>query len=203
METRRISQPVELRDGDNGKMATGYAAIFHREGDDSTEFTLWDGQTERIMPGAFDRALSESHDVRALVNHDPNQLLGRTAAGTLRLSVDSVGLRYEIDIADTQAGRDAVTSLERGDLSGSSFAFSIPENGQKFTDGYRSILDVNLFDVGPVAYPAYSGTEAGVRAEHVAEARSAFDAHQETAAALRQMDAEDRERRIRLLTIDD
>src|SRR5688572_16918348 len=77
-----------------------------------------------------------THDARALFNHDPNMLLGRAGAGTLRLSTDARGLRYEIDIPDTTVGRDVATSIARGDLAGSSFAFSINgKAGQRFEKG--------------------------------------------------------------------
>ena len=108
-------------------------------------------------------------DVRALFNHDPNHLLGRTTSGTLKLSVDQVGLQYKIVPPDTQAGRDTVESIKRGDLTGSSFSFSIMEDKwEKKTDGklqidIRTLLNVQMFDVGPVTFPAYTSTSTGVR----------------------------------------
>src|ERR1700728_2523684 len=77
----------------------GYGAVFY-DGTPDTEYPMWPGAVERIMPGAFDRALRED-DVRGLFNHDPNLLLGRTASGTMRLRVDDVGLWYSIDPAMT------------------------------------------------------------------------------------------------------
>lgn len=168
---------IETR-ADGGKMATGYAAVFHRDGDAGTEYRLGPDVVERIAPTAFNRALQEKHDARALFNHDPNMLLGRAGAGTLRLSVDQRGLKYEIDIPDTQVGKDVATSIARGDLAGSSFAFSINgKTGQRFEKGkdydVRHILDVDLFDVGPVTYPAYEGTTTGLRS---GDCSDAFDA---------------------------
>jgi HK97 family phage prohead protease len=121
------------------------------------------------VPGAFDRALKEKQDVRALFNHDDNQVLGRSKSGTLRMSVDSKGLKYEIDPPDTQLGRDLVTSIRRGDIDGSSFAFIV--RGQKWNettkDGVttylREITDCDLMDVSPVTYPAYEQTSVAVR----------------------------------------
>ena len=168
---------VETR-ADGGKTLAGYAAVFHRDGDAGTEYRLGPDIVERIAPTAFNRALQEKHDARALFNHDPNMLLGRAGAGTLRLSVDPRGLRYEIDIPDTQVGKDVATSIARGDLSGSSFAFSIKgKDGQRFEKGkdydVRHILDVDLYDVGPVTYPAYEGTTTGLRS---GDCSGAFDA---------------------------
>lgn len=158
---------VETR-ADGGKALTGYAAVFHREGDAGTEYRLAADVVERIAPTAFARALAEKHDARALFNHDPNMLLGRAAAGTLRLSTDARGLKYEIDLPDTQVGKDVAASVARGDLTGSSFAFAINgKDGQRFEKGkdfdVRHITDVNLYDVGPVTYPAYEGTSTALR----------------------------------------
>ena len=87
----------------------GYASVFY-DGTAGTQYELWDDTFERIMPGAFDRALKED-DCRALVNHDANNLLGRTASGTLRLSIDKTGLRYEIDTPNTTLGRDTIENI--------------------------------------------------------------------------------------------
>lgn len=170
---------IETR-ADQKRQISGYAAVFYRESDPGTQYELWEGFCERIMPGAFDRALKEADDCRALVNHDPNLVLGRTTAGTLRLGIDATGLRYEIDPPDTQAGRDACISLERGDMTGSSFSF-MPDDVTWREIGdvvIREINSLRLYDVGPVTYPAYASTTAGVRAVgDPAEARAAFEAY--------------------------
>lgn len=162
---RQVSGVRVQRREDKSSVIEGYGAVFYAAGDAGSEYRLWDNWFERIMPGAFDRALRERQDVRGLFNHDSNCLLGRTAAKTLRLAVDSKGLRYEIDVADTQVGRDVSVSIERGDLSGSSFAF-IPKRTVWIEEDdriIRQIEDVDLFDVGPVTYPAYDSTTTTVR----------------------------------------
>jgi HK97 family phage prohead protease len=170
---------LETRE-DGSQIIVGYAAVYHREGESGTEYQLWDDYYERIQPGAFDRALQEKQDVRGLFNHSSDNVLGRTTSGTMRLIADAVGLRYEIDLPDTQTARDLATSIERGDVSGSSFAFTVvSEQIERSDDGptYRNITDVNLFDVGPVTFPAYEATTSGIRsAENVAEARAAIEA---------------------------
>ena len=194
MKTERRMTPagevrIEERVG-GGKMVTGYAAVFHRDGDSGTEYRLGTDIVERIAPTAFNRAIQEKHDARALFNHDPNMLLGRAAAGTLRLSVDQRGLKYEIDVPDTQIGRDVATSIARGDLAGSSFSFRINgKAGQRFDKAkdhdVRTILDVDLFDVGPVTYPAYEGTTTGMRSgdcEDAFEARNQWRKESEAVA---------------------
>jgi uncharacterized protein len=186
MERRFVSSklsPITLeKRADGSSTIQGYGAVFYREGDPGTEYQLYGDLVERIMPGAFDRAIKEADDCRALVNHDPNLLLGRASAGTLKLSIDATGLRYEIDPPDTQAGRDACVSLERGDLTGSSFSF-LPDDVTWREQGdliIREVRSVQLFDVGPVTFPAYSSTTAGVRALGDAEeARKALEAWKE------------------------
>lgn len=165
MERRYSGAVVQLQKRDNAQpMIVGYAAVFYREGDPGTEYELWPGLIERIMPGAFDKAIRED-DVRALFNHDHNAVLGRTKSGTLRLSVDAVGLRYEIDPPDTQVARELVALIERGDITGSSFAF-FPDDTSFRDVGQTTYIErnvVKLADVSPVTYPAYEATSTGVR----------------------------------------
>ncbi len=152
------------------KTISGYAAVFHRSDDPRTQCAIADGVVERIRPGAFDRALREAHDVRALYNHSPDNLLGRTSSGTLRLSVDSRGLRYEVDFDPKDSDHQRVlVKIERGDLTGSSFAFrasAVTWEDNQGEDSIRWVEDVTLYDVGPVTYPAYSATTTGLRSEH-------------------------------------
>lgn len=170
----KLQKRADAKEGDLPNI-TGLAAVYYNSADPAgTQYQLWDNYFERIMPGAFDRAVKED-DVRALQNHDPRLLLGRSSAGTLSLEVTDEGLRYTITPPPTQAGRDTVTSLERGDLDGSSFAFNITSGGVEWSEErvkvagneitiyLRNIKAVELFDVGPVTYPAYSGTSAGTR----------------------------------------
>lgn len=183
LNSDRSKPRIETRkDGDEEKqMIVGYAAVFYDADDPGTEFRLWSDTYERIMPGAFDEAL-KLDDVRGLANHEVTWLLGRTKSGTCRLSVDSIGLRYEIDVPDTQAGRDTITSIERGDLDGSSFSFDVwgtrgkvvwvTETRDDQTIDIREVHNLELFDVGPVTFPAYEATTSGMRDRDLAEVRS-------------------------------
>ena len=143
---------------------TGYAAVFNSKSEDL-------GFREIIMPGAFDRALKEAHDVRALWNHNQDMVLGRTKSGTLRLSVDERGLKIETDLPDTQAGRDALTLIGRGDVDQMSFAFRTLTDDWRTEDGeiIRELRDLELLDVSPVAYPAYAETSVSARALEMAK----------------------------------
>ena len=141
MERRVVDRKVDVETReDRTKTVTGYAAVYYREGESGTEYRLWGDTYERIAPGAFDVALRED-DVRALFNHDPNVVLGRNGAGTLRLSSDATGLRYEIDMPDTQAAQDVALSISRGDISGSSFAFQVQDESWT-RDGSREIREL-------------------------------------------------------------
>lgn len=158
-------------DGSPGTV-TGYAAVFHSEEDPGTEYELWSDPTmravERIARGAFSRACREQDDVRALFNHEPDQLLGRTSSGTLRISEDETGLRYDVDLPDTQVGRDLASLIDRGDINGSSFGFVVEQESWRESEepdgkrvAVRTIEGVRLLDVGPVTYPAYASTTSG------------------------------------------
>jgi HK97 family phage prohead protease len=154
IERRYTSQPV-LVDGDSPKI-TGYAAVFNSPSEDM-------GFIEQVDPHAFDNTLND--DVRALWNHDSSHVLGRTKSGTLRLSVDAKGLKYEIDPPDTQAARDLMTSMKRGDVDSSSFGFITNEDKWDYstTPATRTLLSVSLFDVSPVTYPAYQSATSEAR----------------------------------------
>ena len=162
------SVAIESR-ADGGKKIVGYGSVFYNANDPGTEFRLFEDAVERIAPEAFNNALSRPDDVRGLFNHDSGSVLGRTASGTMRLSSDAKGLRYEIDVPDTQLGRDLVLSIERGDITGSSFAFSVVsqrwEKDAQRNLSIRVILDVTLYDVGPVTYPAYDSATTGTRSQ--------------------------------------
>lgn len=167
MERRMTGGECRVESREDGvQVAVGYGAVFYRAGDSGTEYELWKGAVERIDKAAFNEALARPDDVRALFNHESDHLLGRLSAKTLRLSTDERGLRYEIDLPDTQTGRDVATSIERGDLTGSSFAFQ-PEVVAWEEDGdreVRTIKSVRLYDVGPVTFPAYEAASTALRA---------------------------------------
>jgi HK97 family phage prohead protease len=160
-ERRFTSRKVEVRsESEDSKQIVGYGAVFESRSEDLGGFV------EIIERGAFDDVLND--DVRALFNHDNNIILGRSMSGTLKLSVDDVGLRYEIDPPDTQMVRDMVLEpMRRGDVTQSSFGFYVGEDDwQEDRNGVvtRSIKSVDrLMDVSPVTYAAYPDTEVALR----------------------------------------
>lgn len=157
---RRTYQTGEVRmmDGEERKIE-GYAALF-----DSLSLNLG-GFREIIAKGAFDDVLD--NDVRALFNHDKNQIIGRTKSGTLTLFVDERGLGYRCVPPETTIGNDLMVSVERGDITQSSFGFQIEEDEWDEDDEGRWIRTITkvkrLFDVSPVTFPAYEETEVTVR----------------------------------------
>ncbi|WMT90992.1 HK97 family phage prohead protease [Pelagibacterium sp. H642] len=168
LEKRGGDLGVEVRADDGGKKTLkGYAAVFNRD------TTIGDYFIEKIAPGAFDKALHD--DVRALVNHDPGRVIGRTKSGTLRLDVDTRGLKVEIDVPDTMDGRDLWTLVERGDVSGMSFGFRVTKQEWDETGDLpvRTIHEVELFEVSAVAFPAYDDTSLAVRSLEAARTERA------------------------------
>ena len=155
-ETRAINSLIEAEIRAEGDKTTlvlrGHAAVFN-----SLSANLG-GFKEEIAPGAFDKVLD--NDVRAVFNHDINMVLGRSSAGTLRLSVDNTGLAYEIDLPDTSYARDLHESVKRGDIKENSFKFTVMKDDWRFDNELgmevRTIKEVGrLIDVGPVSFPAY------------------------------------------------
>lgn len=145
---RRAS--IELRA--KGRRLEGYAALYGVD-------TRIHDFTEVIIPGAFSETLSEGRDVLALVDHDTRAVLARTRSGTLRLSEDSKGLAFDLDVPNTSFGRDILELAERGDVGGASFAFTIADKGERWQADRRELRSVILHEISVVsAWPAYDGT---------------------------------------------
>jgi uncharacterized protein len=127
---------------------------------------------ETIDPGAFTRSLRQKADVRALYNHDPSKIGGRTKNGTLSLESRGDGLHFQVELPDTELGHDLHALVNRGDTDACSFGFSCPDGGdswaQRTIDGkvrrVRTLKDVDLHDISAVTYPAYlEGTSVSAR----------------------------------------
>lgn len=193
MAERRIATKgglrIETREDGTAPKIVGHASVFNEW------TTIYEGRywvyREIVRPGAYANAIREGQDVRGLFNHDSNFVLGRTKSGTLTLEEDETGLFTRIDPPNTQTIRDLVIApIERGDVTGMSFAFSVRSGDGKVTrtdmgDGVtvvesagervtirydgdtriedRELLDLDLYDVSPVTYPAYDGTDVAMR----------------------------------------
>ena len=156
MKTEKRSFPSELR-SKSGKLC-GYAAVFNSNSENL-------GFVERIAPGAFSNALRNS-DPRALFNHNPDYVLGRKSAGTLKLKEDDKGLYIEIDPPDTTWANDIRKSIQRGDIAEMSFGFTVKEDIWDEGNQVRTITEIGeLFDVSPVTFPAYQSTTIEARSK--------------------------------------
>lgn len=145
---------IELRAA--GRRLEGYAAVF----DSPARIGRF---IEIVRPGAFRASLEARGDVLALVDHDPSRLLARTGSGTLRLAEDSRGLAFEIDLPETQLGRDVLALAERRDLGGMSFSFRTKAEAWPSRDR-RELRALELIEVSVVqAFPAYGGTSVQAR----------------------------------------
>jgi HK97 family phage prohead protease len=181
--------PFELRtalDGETRKI-TGHAAVFNQ---DSVPISDWWGDSfvERIAPGAFTKTLKEA-DIRALFNHNPDYVLGRNKASTLTLSEDRVGLAVEITPPEANWARDLMRSMQRGDVDQMSFGFEVVKD-QVIYDREndlitRTLLEVKLYDVSVVTFPAYTGTDAAVSSVRAALIAGGIDPEEMAGAMAR------------------
>lgn len=159
---------VRAAAGENGKVGiAGTTAVVESLSEEIFGFR------EKIAPGAFDKAL-ETSDIRGLFNHDPSMILGRVKSGTMRVWVDTDGLRYEIpELPATRA--DVAEAIQRGDVDGNSFSFTVEKDEWEYKEDGKAIRTITqfgeLFDVGPVTYPAYPATTVSARAMAMAEKR--------------------------------
>lgn len=176
-ETRNIESPLEYRTNEAGKRVVfGYAAKYNTESIDLGGFT------ESIEPGAFTNELIQRSDVVCVVNHEPGRGLlarSRNGKGSLTLRPDSVGLYFEFEVPDTELAKEVLQGIERKDITGCSFIFSLDysdETAQSWEPAtstklaHRKISKFSkLYDVSPVYYPAYENTEVSARALDIAK----------------------------------
>ena len=162
---KRIYGAMEIRAAasETGKRSvSGYGAVFNKRSE--ILYDYWVGSfREVIHPDAFKDA--DMSDVRALRDHNPTQILGRTKSGTLELVTDETGLHYRFDLPETTYANDLWESMQRGDVDQSSFAFTVAQDtwGED-SDGIpvRTITKIaRVFDISPVTYPAYPDANSG------------------------------------------
>jgi HK97 family phage prohead protease len=176
IERRTIAHEFRVSPAGEAPKISGYCALFDTPSED------FGGWSESIDPHAFDSVMKTNPDVRALWNHNPDNVLGRTTANTLSLTIDARGLAYVIDPPDTSLAKDLIVSMRRKDITGSSFAFVCARD--QWTDNQdgtvtRRILEFDeILDVSPVTYPAYGAATAQARnlpASMPVEMRSRFE----------------------------
>lgn len=168
IERRYVAEVRKSEDDPESRRVIGYAAVF---GSSSLPLMDWDhGEFEEVIDrNAFDGVIEQS-DVFAVLNHDNSRgVLGRSVNGTgsLSLSVDDHGLRYEFDTPRTALGDELLEGLRRGDITASSFAFNVQDERweeQEDKTYKRTILKIGrLYDVSPVYNPAYPDTSVAQR----------------------------------------
>lgn len=160
---RRGAIELRVAGSKSAPRLVGHAAVWDAPSDDLGGFT------EIVRKGAFTRTLKgNALDPLALVHHRPELVLGRRSAGTLKLTEDDKGLAFEIDLPDTTTARDLAVSVERGDIKGASFAFTVAAAGDKWTmtgeRALRELVDIDLYEITITATPAYPDTEVAKRA---------------------------------------
>lgn len=172
MELRTHLEKVELRSSPSGgQMLVGWGIRYNKLSKNMGGFV------ERARPGLASKTIQEQ-DIVSLWNHDPSNLLGRKNAFTARfIDTPEVGVKYEVDLPDTQLGRDVAVLAARGDIPGSSHGFMVVgRSGAGFVGRsesgvpIRELREIRIRDMGPVTFPAYEGTDVALRS--LAEERS-------------------------------
>jgi len=173
-EIRLLSNDIEIRSIDEEEkqeVIVGYALRFNTYSEDLGGFI------ETIEPTALDNA--DMDDVVALINHDRNLVLGRTGSNTLKLEVDEFGLKYTIIPPDTTFAKDLMESMKRGDISQSSFGFTMnwedeDAYGVRYDEDGETPVQIikkirSLFDISVVTVPAYQDTQSMVSKRAIEE----------------------------------
>lgn len=167
----RMAPGIEVRSTDDGDGRTlfGYAAVFNSD----TIINSWEGQfVERIAPGAFKRTLkNNASQVKILLNHGMDPQVGDKPLGRASvLKEDGHGLYVEVPLSRTSYNEDIIALLDDGAIDGMSFRFSVPEGKDSWEEPkrkgqlpVRTIHEAKLYELGPVTFPAYQATQAGVR----------------------------------------
>ncbi|MEV9641759.1 HK97 family phage prohead protease [Mammaliicoccus sciuri] len=191
MKIERRNYPItdmEVR-SEEGKPTTlrGYAAVF-----DQLSVPLY-GFREKIQKGAFAESLSKNN-IKALWNHNSDFPLGSTNGSTLRLEEDERGLLFELDLPDNSWGRDAGVAIQRKDVDGVSFGFSVKKDSWDNTNpeqSIRTLEDVELIEISPTPFPAYPSTNVSARS--VTEAIQDVDFKEILRSAIKDVMQEERQ----------
>ncbi len=167
MELRRvpINPTTSPRTIPDSKLFVGRAVVYSQWSE-----LLYGCFRERLAPGCFDECLSTQPDLVATVDHDPKKIIGRSSAKTLRIKPGDDGIDVEVDQSEYTYARDLAVALDRGDISGMSFIFDVTRDTWT-RDGdtpLRTVVSADIYEVAFVHFPAYSGTDAGMRSAPLA-----------------------------------
>lgn len=195
-EVRLIDMEFRTEEVDGKEVVHGMAAVYDSWSEDLGGFR------EMILPGAFDGM--ENNDIRALFNHDPNKILGRTKSKTLRVAATDKGFAYDYDNGGQTYANDLLISLRRGDVTQSSFSFSVDKGGSEWREAEDGTMErriskfAKIYDVSPVTFPAYPDTTVAKRDMTSLEQAKADLAEQERQA---EAEAREREEYLRMITL--
>lgn len=161
-ERRIVKAKMQVRSTSAGNTASGYAIRFNSLSEDLGGFK------EKIASTALDRTLRDGHNIFCFFGHDSNNILGSTESGTLKLSADTKGLRFDCQLPATTLGADTKELLRSNLLNRCSFGFTLAANGDKWNEDssgqlIRTVTDLDLWEVSLVAQPAYESTSVGLR----------------------------------------
>jgi uncharacterized protein len=203
---REVSFEVRAGDGGDGNTLDGYGAVFGSP----TRIDSWEGLfDEEIKRGAFKKSLSERTPVLQF-DHGHHPMVGSIPLGYFEtLAEDKRGLHVVAPLHDNwlvQPVRDAIKSKA---IPGMSFRFSVVKDewrtpaGEKLTDDdeiarliwaatadapstilKRTLLEVKLYEVGPVVFPSYTDTSVGVRSRELVSLLTDPQVRAEVARAL-------------------
>lgn len=167
---RRVE--FRARPSDDGLTLEGYAAVF----DEWTTIDSWEGRfEERISPGAFRRTIGQRMPVLQF-DHGAHPLIGSIPLGRITsLQEDSRGLKIRARLSDNWLVEPVRDAIRDGAIDGMSFRFRVlDDEWTRTSDGMsrRTIREVELYEVGPVVFPAYEQTTVGVRSRQALDALS-------------------------------
>ena len=184
MELRTITiDEMEYREEEDKPVLSGYVVRFNKLSEE-----MW-GFREQVAPGAFLKSLNE-RKVFSFWNHNSDMVLGNTENDTLKLAEDERGLRFELMLPDTTAGKDARTLIKRGDVKGMSFGFRTVKDQWDESDPkavIRTLQEVRLYEVSPTAMPAYPQSSVAARSmEDIKDSYEEYRQHKDDINRLQQ-----------------
>ena len=178
MELRTIrAEDIEYREDNDNPIIGGYVVRWDKLSEEMYGFR------EKVAKGSFLKTLSEMR-VLSFWNHNSDIVLGNTENGSLNLSEDERGLKFELTLPDTTAGRDARALIKRGDVKGMSFGFQTLREEWDETDPkkvIRTLLEVKLYEVSPTPMPAYSSSSVAARS--LEDIRNSYEEYHNEKAA--------------------
>lgn len=183
LDNLRRSVEFRAEPSDDGLTLDGYGAVFN----DWTEIHDRQGSfMEQIAPGAFKRTIGQRSPVLQF-DHGSHPLIGSIPLGRITsIGEDAHGLRVKARLSDNWLVEPVRDAIRDGAITGMSFRFRVVAEQWEQRDGgdFRTITEVELYEVGPVVMPAYESTTVGVRSRQTALALTDPEVRREVASLL-------------------